>query len=153
MSSQQPSPSCLVFSCPSWAGKLLSTLWFCLPTSSSVCFFFFVLSLCPVGLYLLNQKTLKRGQTILISVSWLGSGVHHVLQWPPGSFCELPHRSHDHCMKCSIFSDSISSQRPVFFFSNSAVKVHEKQTFNLSPFNHFATFYEMDSEYLQKYFN
>ena len=39
------------------------------PTSSSVCLFFFFLSLCPVGLSLLNQKTLKHGQTILAFVS------------------------------------------------------------------------------------
>ena len=35
----------------------------------SLCLFFFVLSLCPVGFSLLNQKTLKCGQTILVSVS------------------------------------------------------------------------------------
>ena len=50
-----------------------------IPTSS-VCRFVFVLSLCPVGLSLLNQKTLKRGQTILVSASGPGSGVHHILQ-------------------------------------------------------------------------
>ena len=38
------------------------------PTSSSVCLFFF-LSLCPVGLPFLNQKTLRHGQAILVSVS------------------------------------------------------------------------------------
>ena len=41
---------------------LSSHLFFRLPL-------FIVLSLCPVGLSLLNQKTLKRGQTILVSVS------------------------------------------------------------------------------------
>ena len=36
---------------------------------SCVFFCLFFLSLCPVGLSLLNQKTLKHGQTILASVS------------------------------------------------------------------------------------
>ena len=40
-----------------------------LPTSSSVCLFLFFLSLCPVGLSLLNQKTLRHGKTILAFVS------------------------------------------------------------------------------------
>ena len=46
-------------------------------------------------------------------------------------FCEPPHWSHGPCMKCSIISGSISSQRPVFFcfFSNSAVKVHGSQAY------------------------
>ena len=34
----------------SWQSPFLSTLWYCFPTSSSVCLFFFFLSLCPVGL-------------------------------------------------------------------------------------------------------
>ena len=42
---------------------------YCLPTSSSVYLFFFFLSLCPVGLSLLNQKTLKHGQTISAFIS------------------------------------------------------------------------------------
>ena len=42
------------------------------------CRFFFVLSLCPVGLSLLNQTALKRSQTILDSVSLPESGVHHM---------------------------------------------------------------------------
>ena len=61
------------------------------PTSSSVCLFFFFLSLCPEGLSLLNQKTLRHGQTILAFVSWPGSGVRHILQWLLGSFYEPPH--------------------------------------------------------------
>ena len=40
---------------------LSSYLFFCLP-------FFFFLSLCSIGLFLLNHKTLKRIQTFLISV-------------------------------------------------------------------------------------
>ena len=36
---------------------------------SSVCLFFFFLSLCPVGLSLQNQKTLRHGQIILAFVS------------------------------------------------------------------------------------
>ena len=32
-------------------------------------------------------------------------------------------------MKCSIASGSISSQKPAFFFSNSAVKVHDSQAY------------------------
>ena len=63
---------------------LSSHLFFCLP-------FFFFLSLCPVGSSLLNQKTLRHGQTILAFVSWPGSGVRHILQWLLGSFCEPPH--------------------------------------------------------------
>ena len=44
---------------------ILSThLFFCLRL-----FFFFFLSLCPVGLSLLNQKTLRHGQTIIAFVS------------------------------------------------------------------------------------
>ena len=42
---------------------LSSHLFFCLPL------FLFFLSLCLVGLSLLNQKTLKHGQNILASVS------------------------------------------------------------------------------------
>ena len=42
---------------------LCSHLFFCLPL------FFIFLSLCPVGLSLLNQKTLRHGQTILAFVS------------------------------------------------------------------------------------
>ena len=75
----------------SWQSPFLSTLWYCLRTSSSVCLFFFFVSLCPVGLSLLYQKTLRHGQTILASVSWPGSGVRHILQWLLGSFCEPPH--------------------------------------------------------------
>ena len=45
-----------------------------------------------------------------------------IFLWPP-------HRSHGPCMKCSIVSGSISSQRPVFFFSNSAVKVYDSQAY------------------------
>ena len=66
-----PFPSWPVFSCPSWAGKVHSCPLFDIvfpPTSSSVCLFFFFLSLCPVGLSLLNQKTLRHGQTILAFV-------------------------------------------------------------------------------------
>ena len=44
-----------------------------------------------VGLSLLSQKTLKRGQTILVSVSRPGSEPHHIFQWLLGSFCEPPH--------------------------------------------------------------
>ena len=111
-----PFPSCPVFSRPSWAGKVHSCpLWYFIPFSASICLFFFVISLCPAGLSLLNQKTLKHGQTIFVSVSWLGSGVYRVLQWLLGSFCEPPHWSHGPCTKCSIASGSISSQRPVFF--------------------------------------
>ena len=87
-----PFPSWHVFSCPSWAGKVYSCPLFdivfpplLLPAS-----FFFFLSLCPVGLSLLNQKTLRHGQTILASVSWPRSGVRHILQWLLGSFCEPP---------------------------------------------------------------
>ena len=52
------------------------TFWYCLPTSSSVCLYSVFLSLCPVGLSLLNQKTLKHSQIIL--ASWPGSGVLHI---------------------------------------------------------------------------
>ena len=37
-----------------------------LPTSSFACLFFFFLSLCPVKLSLLHQKTLKHGQIIYL---------------------------------------------------------------------------------------
>ena len=81
-----------VFSCPSWVSKvhsfhscpfLSSHLFFCLPL--------LFLSMCPVKLSLLNQKTLNWGQTILVSVSWPGSGIHHILQWLLGSFCGPTH--------------------------------------------------------------
>ena len=62
-----------------------------LPTSSSVCLFFFFLLLCPVGMSLLNQRTLRRFQTILVSISCPASGAHHILQWLLGSFCEPAH--------------------------------------------------------------
>ena len=111
-----PFPFRPVFSRPSWAGKVHSCSLFNIvlpPLLLSASFF--VLSLCPVELSLLSQKTLKPSQTILVSVSWSGSGVRLVLQWPPGSVCKHPHRSHGPCMKCSIVSGSISSQRPAFF--------------------------------------
>ena len=50
---------------------LSSHLFFCLS------FFLFPF---PVWLSLLNQETLKHGQTISAFVSWPGSGVRHVLQ-------------------------------------------------------------------------
>ena len=87
---------------------LSSHLFFCLPL-------FLFLSLCPVGLSLLNQKTLKPGQTNLASVSWPGSGFRHIIQWLLGSFCEPPHWEHSPYMKCSIASGSISSQKHAFF--------------------------------------
>ena len=65
-----------------------------------------------IGLFLLSQKTLKHGGTILVSVSWRGSGVHHILQWLPGSFCQPTHWSHGPGMKLSTVSGSISSQKP-----------------------------------------
>ena len=61
---------------------LSSHLFFCLPL------FLFPFT---VGLSLLNQKTLRHGQTILAFVSCPGSGVRHILQWLLGSFCEPPH--------------------------------------------------------------
>ena len=87
---------------------LSSYLFFCLS-------FFLLLSLCPVELSLLNQKTSKHGRTILASVSWPGSGVRHILQWLLGSFCEPPHWWHDPYKKCSRVSGSISFQKPAFF--------------------------------------
>ena len=116
MNSQQSLSILSCFQPPqlSWQSPFLTTLWYCLPTSS-VCLFFLVLSLCPVRLSLLNQRTLKCGQTILLSVSWPGSGIHCILQWLLGSFCKPPHWSHGPCMKCSVASGSNSSQRPVFF--------------------------------------
>ena len=51
--------------------------------------FFFYLSQCPVESSLLNQKTLSRGPTVLVSVS--GSGVYPFLQWLLGFFCKSPH--------------------------------------------------------------
>ena len=62
---------------------LSSHLFFCLPL--------FLFPFSPVGLSLLNQKTLRHGQTILAFVSWPGSGVRHILHWLLGSFCEPPH--------------------------------------------------------------
>ena len=76
---------------PNGQSPFLFTLWYCLPTSSSVCLFLFFLSPCTVGLSLLNQKTLRHGQTILAFVSCPGSGVRHILQWLLRSFCEPPH--------------------------------------------------------------
>ena len=51
------------------SSHLFTLLHLLLFTSSSVCLFFFFLSLCPIGLSLLNQKTLRHGQTILAFVS------------------------------------------------------------------------------------
>ena len=46
----------------------------------------------PVGLSLLNQKTLRCDQTTLVSASPLpGSKVRHILQWLLGSFSKPPH--------------------------------------------------------------
>ena len=53
----------LAKSIPAHSLILSSNLFFCLPL------LFFFLSLCPVGLSLLNQKTLRHGQTILAFVS------------------------------------------------------------------------------------
>ena len=74
----------LAKSIPVHSLMLSSHFFFCLP-------FLFFLSLCPVGLSLLNQKTLKHGQTILAFVSWSWSGVCHILQWIFTSFCDPPH--------------------------------------------------------------
>ena len=67
-----PFSSCPVFSCPSWAGKVHSCPLFnyFLPPLllSAILFFFF--SLCHVGLSLLNQNTLRHGQTTVLFLSW-----------------------------------------------------------------------------------
>ena len=77
-----PAQPCPVFSCPSWAGKVNSYPFFNIvlppPLSTSS---LFPLTLCPVWSSLLSQKTFGRGQTILLSVSWTWSEVHHSLQW------------------------------------------------------------------------
>ena len=84
--------------------------------SSSVCPILFCLSMCPVRLSLLNQKTLRRGETILVFASCPGSGIHHNLRRMLEPFCfETSHGQHGPCTKCSIVFDSISSQRSGFF--------------------------------------
>ena len=98
----------LAKSIPVHSLRLSFRLFFCLP-------FFVFLSLCPVGLSLLNQKSLRHGQTILAFVSRPGSGVRHILQWLLGSFCEPPHWQHAPYMKCPIAFSSISSQKPTLF--------------------------------------
>ena len=87
---------------------LSSNLFFCLPL------FLFPFTV-PCMIVFLNQKTLRHGQTILAFISWLGSGVCHILRWLLGSFCEPPHWLHGPYMKCSIAFSSISSQKPAFF--------------------------------------
>ena len=52
------------------------------PLLLSTTFFFFFLSLLPAGSFLQNRKIQRRGQTNLVSVSLLGSRVHHdTLHW------------------------------------------------------------------------
>ena len=98
-------------------------------TYSSVYLYFFFHSLCPVELSLLDQKTLRHGQTTLVFVSWPWS-VHHILQWLLGPFCEPPHWLYGPCTKCSVTFGSISSQRPAFFSlalpSRSMIHKHTK---------------------------
>ena len=64
---------------------LSSHLFFCLPL-----FLFPFTVLCRT--VFAEREDLGRGQTILISVSCPGPGVHHFLQWLLGSFSELAHR-------------------------------------------------------------
>ena len=52
--------------------------------------FFSFFYLFPVGSSLLSQRTLRRGQTILVSVSLPRSEVHQIFKWLLGSFCEPP---------------------------------------------------------------
>ena len=72
---------------------------------------------------MLNQKTLKHGQIILASVSVPVSGVRHILQWLLGSFCEPPHWLHGPSVQQHLIS------KACVLFSNSAVKVHDSQTY------------------------
>ena len=118
-----PSP---VFSCPSCVSKTKSIPVHSLILSSHLFLFFFALCLAEPSL--LSQKTLRCGQTTLISVSWPRSGLRYVFQWLPGSFFELPHWWHGPCMRCSVTFRSISSRRCVLF-SGSAVKVSDSQAY------------------------
>ena len=93
----------------------LLNIAFCLPTSSSVYLFSFLLSLCPVQSSLLSQITLRCGQTTSVSISWPRSGICHIFQWLLGSFCEHPHRWHGPCVRCVVVFGSISSQKPASF--------------------------------------
>ena len=63
----------LAKSIPVYSLILSFNLFFCLP----LLFPFIVFCRSP----LLNKKTLIQGQTTLVSVSWPGSGVRHILQW------------------------------------------------------------------------
>ena len=108
-----PFPPSPVFSCPSCVNKTKSIPVHSLILSSHLFLFFFALCLAEPSL--LSQKTLRCGQTTLISVSWPRSGLRYVFQWLPGSFFELPHWWHGPCMRCSVTFRSISSRRPASF--------------------------------------
>ena len=104
-----------VFSCPSDLAKSI-------PVHSLIVSFHLFVFCLPLLLFpftvrssLHNQKTLRRGQTTSVSVSWPGPGVYHILQWPLGSFYEPPYWEQGACTKCSIAFGSISSQRHAFF--------------------------------------
>ena len=69
----------------------LSIPWCCLPTSSSVCFVFFPLSLCLARWFWPDLMNGKHDHTIAVCVSLRFSGCLHMVQLPAGSWHRLPH--------------------------------------------------------------
>ena len=95
---------------------LSSHLFFCLP-----------LFLCPFTV--LYRIVFAKPEDLETWPNHLRSGVHHILQWPPGPFCKPPHWSHGSCMKCSIVSGNISSESPVIRTKQDTVTVEIQSLF------------------------
>ena len=58
-----------------------------------------------------------------------GPRFHHVHQWLLKTLCERSNLLYGHCKQYSIVFGSISSETPVFFFFNCAVKIQESQAY------------------------
>ena len=74
-----------------WQTPGLFIPWYCLPTSSSVCLFFFPLSLCLARWFWPGLMNWRHDHTTAISVSLQLSEGLHVVQLPAGSWHGLPH--------------------------------------------------------------
>ena len=75
-----------------WRTPVLSIPWCCLPTSSSVCFAFFPLSLCLARWFRRDLMNGKHDHTTAVCVSLRSSGGLHVFELPAGSWHRLPRR-------------------------------------------------------------
>ena len=80
----------------------LSFPWCCLPTSSSVCLVFFLLSLCLARWFWLDLLNGRHDHTTAVCVSLRWSGGLRVVQFPAGSWHGFPRRQHGLCMRCLV---------------------------------------------------